>query len=136
MRKFITAALSVVLQVISLIVIAVAIGTGWSLGKQSTAFGEYAPHIFAVGGLLAGFAFVSIVFGFMFVLIEIRENTRETAQNTKAMIAVVSGLDAQMQMQMLQKLRRPANSQRSSPPSQASEAREPPAQVSEEGQKT
>jgi uncharacterized membrane protein len=70
MRQFITGSLNIICQVAIVVILIAGLGAGW---QQGGLFG-------AIGGLIAAFLFSVVFFGALFVLLEIAENTRRTAE--------------------------------------------------------
>jgi hypothetical protein len=92
MRRIITATLGLVLELSSVGFLIGATVLGWQLGGQ---FGIGQDHevLSAALGFVVGLVAASLVFGVVFVLLDIDESSRETAKNTTALVDRVTALD-------------------------------------------
>jgi hypothetical protein len=88
LRKLITATLGRVLEFASLVILLVTTVIGWNWPQiQNT--GDV-PIFTAAIGFVVGLLFVTIVFGVVFVLLDIEESSRETAQNMRRLVEALN----------------------------------------------
>lgn len=69
MRSFISSSLEIILQIVFVLMLLAGLVSGWSTGG----------FVAAIGGLIGAFVFGVVMLGAIFVLLDIRDNTRRAA---------------------------------------------------------